>query len=73
MATTNPQWTNDDLQAVMTAIASGQLEVRFADRTIRYRSIDELVKAKNIIENWLFENTGQVPIRQIRIYTDGGW
>jgi len=72
MATT-PLWTETDLLEVTRAIASGALEVRFSDRTITYRSIDDLIKAKNVIESYLSTSAGDVPIRQVRIFTDGGW
>ena len=73
MAPTPPLWTQTDLRNITLAIASGQLEVRFNDRTIRYRSIDDLVKAKAVIENYLFQESSDVPVRQIRIWTNGGF
>ena len=42
-------YTQTDLDAIQTAIASGELLVQFADRTVRYRSIDELRRAENRI------------------------
>lgn len=35
-----------DLASIQAAIAKGELRVSFADRTVEYRSIDELMKAE---------------------------
>jgi hypothetical protein len=43
-------WTSSDLAAIEKAIASGELSVQFADRRVQYRSIDELLKARDIIK-----------------------
>ena len=36
-------WNQRDLIAVETAIASGEIEVHYSDRSVRYRSVDELI------------------------------
>lgn len=41
--------TNDDLAAIDRAIASGELTVRTNDRLVTYRSIDELLKARELV------------------------
>jgi hypothetical protein len=43
-------WTTADLTAIERAIASGELSVNFGDRSVTYRSIDDLVRARNIIK-----------------------
>lgn len=43
-------FTATDLAAIETAIASGALSVRYADRSVTYRSMDELIKARDIIK-----------------------
>ncbi len=42
-------FTQADLTAVQTAIARGERSVTFADRTVTYRSIDELREAAAMI------------------------
>jgi len=42
-------WTQQQLDAVEAAIASGELTVRFGDRTVTYRSMDELLRARAVI------------------------
>jgi roadblock/LC7 domain-containing protein len=43
-------FTADDLAQVNAAIASGELTVSVQGRTVTYRSIDDLFKAKAAIE-----------------------
>lgn len=38
--------TSSDLAALDAAIAMGELEVEVAGRRVRYRSVDELIKAR---------------------------
>ena len=61
-------FTQDDLDAIRRAIATGELEVEYADRRVRYRSIDELLKAEQRILNAL---TGRP--KQHRGVTDKGF
>ena len=37
--------TQQDIDKIDRAIAKGESVVRFADRTVEYRSVDELIKA----------------------------
>ena len=39
-----------DRDAISRTIARGELSVTFSDRTVMYRSIDDLFKARNIID-----------------------
>lgn len=64
-----PLWTLDDLRTICAAIATGTLEVRYADRTIVYRSMGDLLKAKVVIEQYL--NPPQ--IRQYRFHPKDGF
>jgi hypothetical protein len=43
-------FTQTQLDAVETAIASGELKVMFDGREIIYRSVDDLLKARNTIK-----------------------
>ncbi|MCL2344780.1 MAG: hypothetical protein FWC58_02855 [Desulfobulbus sp.] len=40
-------FTQEDIERIDRAIAKGERVVRFTDRTVEYRSIDELIKARN--------------------------
>lgn len=61
-------FTQDDLDRINAAIATGELRVRYADREVEYRSIDELKKARDIILGAL---NGRA--RQHRLYADKGF
>ncbi len=51
-------WTQAQLDAVEAAIASGELTVRFGDRTVTYRSMDELLQARGVIKDSLAAESG---------------
>jgi hypothetical protein len=51
-------WTQTQLDAVEAAIASGELTVRFGDRTVTYRSMDELLQARAVIRDALVAEAG---------------
>lgn len=42
-------FTQTDLDAVNAAVASGELKIEVAGRSVMYRSVDELLKARDII------------------------
>ena len=61
-------FTQDDLDAISEAIATGELEVQFADgKRVRYRSVEQLMKAKQHIKNELFEESDKPPRRGVRV------
>lgn len=43
-------FTSADLASVNAAIASGELTVSVQGRTVTYRSLDDLIKARAVIE-----------------------
>jgi len=64
---------SSDLDAINQAIANGGVaEVRFRDRTVRYRTMEELLIAKDTIEAELQAGT-QKPPRMVRFATDNGF
>ncbi len=62
-----------DLDALDTAIKSGTLRVQFADRSVTYRSISEMLQVRALIVTELAASVGPPIRRQYRIYTDKGW
>lgn len=42
-------FTTDDLTAINLAIKSGTLRVRFADRDVTYRSLEEMKEIRDLI------------------------
>ncbi|MGF6347914.1 phage head-tail joining protein [Variovorax sp. W2I14] len=51
-------YTTDDLDAIKRAISSGELTVSHNGRTVTYRSINDLLKAKADIEGELNAGAG---------------
>jgi hypothetical protein len=43
-------FTQADLTAIENAIASGALRVKFSDREVEYRSMNDLCKARDVIK-----------------------
>lgn len=66
-------FTQSQLDALDAAIATGALEVRFADRSVRYNSIADMMKARTFVALELMRQNGQTPIRQVRFYSDKGY
>jgi len=66
-------FTQQDLEAIKRAIASGELVVQFSDRRVQYRSMDELLKARGVIEAELsvLENAGRQRSRVSRLFHAG--
>lgn len=51
-------FTQTDLDAIDAAIASGELTVSHNGRTVTYRSMDDLLKARKRIEDVLNRSAG---------------
>lgn len=43
-------FTAAQLTALNQAIAEGALEVQYADKKVRYRSLDEMIRIRNIMQ-----------------------
>lgn len=73
-----PTYTENQLQALRDALARGEKRVTFADKTVEYRSVEELEQAIRHIEAALHKDavaTGLYPRapRQIRVTTGKGF
>lgn len=70
-------YTQADLDALQAALAKGEKRVSFGDKTVEYRSVEELQAAIAAVKRDLFEqavSTGLWPgaPRQIRLHTTKG-
>lgn len=70
-------YTDEQVIALQTALAKGERRVTFADKTVEYRSIDELRLALREVQKSLFQQAvfrGEVSrdARQILINTRKG-
>ena len=46
-------WTEDDLRNIEQAIATGALVVKYTDREVRYRSLNEMKEVRDMIRKAL--------------------
>lgn len=46
-------WTTTDLDALNKSIATGTTSVRYADRTVQYRSLEEMMKIRALMQDEL--------------------
>lgn len=51
-------FTQNDLDSINKAIAQGKRRVSFADRTVEYRDMSELLKARDAIQRELRKAKG---------------
>lgn len=65
-------YTTTQLDALKRALATGERRVSFGDKTLEYRSVDELQAAIRMVETEIARGTGVSPTRQIRITTRKG-
>ena len=63
-------FTQKHLDAVEAAIARGEKIVRYTDRTVEYRTVDELLKAREEIRTSLIRTAGPRS-RVVRLYHGG--
>ena len=66
-------YTEEQLQALRDALAGGVRRVRFGDREIEYRTVEELKAAIAAAEADVAKASGKTAIRQIRIWTEKGF
>ena len=71
-------YTEDQLTALEAALAKGEKRVTFGDKTVEFRSVEELKEAIRAVERGLAEQAAQTgiippPARQIRLTTTKGF
>lgn len=52
-------WTESDLTAIEAALARGELSVRYEDKQVTYRSVDEMLRIREMIAGSLRSSTAQ--------------
>jgi hypothetical protein len=63
--------SQDDIDALTRAIASGERQVTMGSRTITYRSIDDLIKARDTLQKELNAQSGTARPKQAKLYYAG--
>jgi hypothetical protein len=66
-------YTEQQLQALRDALANGVRRVKFGDREIEYRTVDELKQVIAAAEADVAKNNGAPVTRQIRVSTEKGF
>ena len=66
-------YTSTQLEALKRALATGERRVSFGDKTVEYRSVEELQAAIRTVEAEIARNAGASPKRQIRVTTAKGF
>lgn len=62
-------WTQADLDELDKAIATGVTEVQYSDRRVRYRSLNEMTRIRNMIARELGKT--QKPRRTTPVHDRG--
>jgi hypothetical protein len=62
--------TQADIDALNTAIAAGERVVRSGDKLVEYRSVPDLIRARDDLVNQMAASAGSRP-RQTRLYHAG--
>jgi len=62
-------WTTDNLTALNEAIAQGARRVKYGDKEVEYMTLNEMLKAKSVIEKAL--GIGKVKTRKFASFTKG--
>lgn len=66
-------YTPDQLQALRDAFARGERRVTFGDKTVEYRTVQELKDAMREVERAIAAQSGTPQPRQVRVDTSKGW
>ncbi|QKS28220.1 MAG: hypothetical protein HT579_04285 [Candidatus Accumulibacter similis] len=66
-------YSNEQLLALQKALATGEKRVSFGDKTVEYRTVDEIQAAIREVEASLARAAGARRTRQIRVTTDKGF
>jgi len=62
-------YTTTELDALKRALVTGERRVSFGDKTIEYRSVEELQAAIRTVETEIARNSGKSLVRQLRVTT----
>ena len=66
-------YSTEQLDALRRALVTGERRVSFGDKTVEYRSVEELLAAIRTVEGALARAAGSRPTRQVRITTGKGF
>lgn len=64
-------YTLEQYQALKAAIAGGELQVRYADRAVTYRSVAEMLQILRLMETEMGLNADTTGGRRLTSFTKG--
>jgi len=66
-------FTSADLDAIEAAVKTGELSVSYRDRSVTYRSFDELLCARDLVKKDLDASSPDrlIPRHQVASFSDG--
>ena len=64
-------YTLEQYQALKAAIAGGELQVRYADRSVTYRSVAEMLQILRLMETEMGLNADTTGGRRLTSFTKG--
>lgn len=64
-------YTLTQYQILSDAIATGALEVHYGDKTVKYRSLDEMIRIQILMKNELFPSQNTNNGRKFASFTKG--
>ena len=64
-------YTHEQYQALKAAIAGGELQVRYADRAVTYRSVAEMLQILRLMETEMGLNADTTGGRRLTSFTKG--
>jgi hypothetical protein len=64
-------WTTAELAALNQAIAKGVTQVRYADRTVEYRSLDDMLRIRTLMTDELGLSTTSRSVMKTLGYSKG--
>jgi len=65
------KYTEAQYQALNEAIALGALEVQYGDKTVKYRSLDEMIRLQMAMEGCLYPKTNGTSGRTYSSFSKG--
>ncbi len=63
-------WTASDLEEIEKAIKTGTLRVKYSDREVQYRSLEEMLKIRDLIAKDV-NDSAAVPLRKFAQFSKG--
>lgn len=66
-------FSQSDADKIDAELTNPKEEVRHGDKSMRSRSVEELLAAKNVVDSEVAKATGRPITRQLRIISNSGW